>query len=146
VANFHKNRLEVARELLRKDGFIAITIDHNELFYIGVIADQIFGKENRVGLVTIVHKPEGRQHSKFFSPSNEFMLVYALDKNVAEFNNVVLSEEKWQNFPKKMKKDALSGKILFEVMFLNKINRKDFIQFMLAPISKNLAWIRLIII
>jgi adenine-specific DNA-methyltransferase len=95
---FIKNRLEVSRELLRKDGFIAITIDHNEIFYLGVIADQIFGEDNRVGLITIVHKPEGRQHSKFFSPSNEFMLVYALDKKVAKFNNVVLSEEKRAEF------------------------------------------------
>ncbi len=95
---FMKNRLEVAKSFLRKDGFIAITIDHNELFYLGVLADEIFGEENRIGLITIVHKPEGRQHSKFFSPSNEFMLVYAVDKQVAKFNNVVLSEEKRAEF------------------------------------------------
>ena len=48
-----KNRLEISKRLLRKDGFIAITIDHVELFYLGALADEIFGQENRVGIVTI---------------------------------------------------------------------------------------------
>ena len=62
---FMKNRLEIARELLKDDGFIAITIDHSELLYLGVIADEVFLRENRVGIVTIVHKPEGRNQEKF---------------------------------------------------------------------------------
>ncbi len=45
---FIKNRLEAAKDLLRKDGFIAITIDHNELFYLGCLADEIFGRDNRL--------------------------------------------------------------------------------------------------
>ncbi len=90
---FMHNRLSVAKELLRNDGFIAITIDHSELFYLGVLADEIFGRENRVGIVTVVHKPEGRNQEKFFGTSNEFMLVYAKDKINANFNNVVLDPE-----------------------------------------------------
>ncbi len=46
----------------------------------------------------MVHKPEGRQHSKFFSPSNEYMLVYAKNKEVAKFNKVVLLDEKKKEF------------------------------------------------
>jgi len=90
---FMKNRLEVAKELLKEEGFIAITIDHSELFYLGVLSDEIFGRENRVGIVTIVHKPEGRNQEKFFGTSNEFMLVYAKNKEMANFNNVVLDPE-----------------------------------------------------
>ncbi len=90
---FMKNRLEVAKELLKEEGFIAITIDHTELLYLGVLADEVFGKENRVGIVTIVHKPEGRNQEKFFGTSNEFMLVYAKNKEIANFNNVVLDPE-----------------------------------------------------
>lgn len=91
---FMKNRLEVSRELLADNGFIAIAIDHFELCYLGVLADEIFGRENRIGIVSVVHKPEGRNQEKFFATSNEFMLVYAKDKAKANFNNVVLSEEK----------------------------------------------------
>lgn len=90
---FMKNRLEVAKELLKDEGFIAITIDHSEVLYLGVLADEVFGRENRVGIVTIVHKPEGRNQEKFFGTSNEFMLVYAKNKEMANFNNVVLDPE-----------------------------------------------------
>ena len=83
---FMKNRLEVAKELLKEEGFIAITIDHTELLYLGVLADEVFGKENRVGIVTIVHKPEGRNQEKFFGTSNEFMLVYAKNKEIALYS------------------------------------------------------------
>lgn len=95
---FMKNRLEVAKELLREDGFIAITIDHAELFYMGVLGDEIFGRENRVGIVTIVHKPEGRNQEKFFGTSNEFMLVYAKNKDLADFEQVILDKEIADNF------------------------------------------------
>ena len=90
---FMKNRLEVAKKLLKEDGFIAMAIDHYELFYLGSLVDEIFGKENRLGVITVIHKPEGRNQEKFFGTSNEFMLVYTKDKNLAHFNAVVLSEE-----------------------------------------------------
>lgn len=95
---FIKNRLQVAKELLREDGFIAITIDHAELFYMGVLGDEIFGRDNRVGIVTIVHKPEGRNQEKFFGTSNEFMLVYAKNKDLADFEQVILDKEIAENF------------------------------------------------
>ena len=90
---FMKNRLEAARELLTKDGFIAIAIDHAELFYLGVLADEIFGRDNRLGVVSVVIKPEGRQFAKFFSVSNEYMLVYAKNIAAASFQDVVLSPD-----------------------------------------------------
>jgi adenine-specific DNA-methyltransferase len=90
---FMKNRLEVARNLLKEDGYIALTIDHVELFYLGVLADEVFGSENRVGVVTIVINPKGRQNVRFFNAVSEYMLVYAKNSSVAEFNKVVLDDE-----------------------------------------------------
>ena len=95
---FMKNRLDIAKEFLREDGFVAITIDDSQLFYIGALADEIFGRENRIGLVTIVINPMGRQREKFFSDTTEYMLVYAKNKDVAEFNKVVLTESKKEEF------------------------------------------------
>ena len=97
---FIKNRLEIANNLLRNDGFIAITIDHNELFYLGELADEVFRRENRIGIISIVVKPEGRQFSKFFSASNEFMIVYAKDINLASFENVIIDEKNKAKFDK----------------------------------------------
>lgn len=41
-----KNRLEVAREFLRDDGSIYINIDYNEVHYLKVLMDEIFGRDN----------------------------------------------------------------------------------------------------
>jgi len=90
---FMKNRLEIAKDLLREDGFIAITIDHVELFYLGVLADEVFGRENRAGIVTIIINPKGRQNPRYFSAIGEYMLVYAKNADVGRFNNVVLDED-----------------------------------------------------
>ncbi len=43
---FMKNRLEIARDLLKNDGFILIQIDNNELAYLKVLCDEIFGRSN----------------------------------------------------------------------------------------------------
>jgi adenine-specific DNA-methyltransferase len=86
-------RLVVCRDLLTNDGFIAIAIDHNELHSLTSICDEIFGEENRLGVITVVHKPEGRNQAKFFAPSSEFMIMYSKHCEIASFNKVVLDEE-----------------------------------------------------
>lgn len=95
---FMKNRLMMAKKLLKKEGFVAITIDHVELFYLGAIADEIFGNHNRVGIVSIYINPKGRQHEKFFSASTEFMLVYAKDINYGQFNKTTIDKDKEASF------------------------------------------------
>ncbi|HPQ23231.1 MAG TPA: site-specific DNA-methyltransferase, partial [Candidatus Paceibacterota bacterium] len=95
---FMKNRLEISRSLLTEDGFIVIAIDHNELFYLGALADEIFGRENRIGVVSVLSNPMGRQYAKFFSATNDYMLVYAKNETRAKFNDVVISWEKAETF------------------------------------------------
>ena len=96
--SFMKNRLTLSRGLLSEEGFIACAIDHNELFTLGLLMDTIFGEHNRIGIVSVVHKPEGRNQEKFFGTSNEFLLVYASNKSKANFNNVVIDEELKERF------------------------------------------------
>ena len=43
---FMKNRLEVTRELLSEDGSIYIQADFNEVHYLKILMDEIFGREN----------------------------------------------------------------------------------------------------
>ncbi len=43
---FMKNRLEIARELLRDDGAIFIQVDDAEFAYLKVLCDEVFGREN----------------------------------------------------------------------------------------------------
>jgi len=96
--SFMNHRLRLAKDLLKDTGFIACAIDHYELFTLGALMDKIFGEQNRIGVVTVVHKPEGRQFANFLSPSNEFMLIYAKNRQIASFRDVVLDKEKAKEF------------------------------------------------
>ncbi len=91
-------RIVVSRDILKDDGFMVLAIDHNELHNLISICDEIFGEMNRIGILTVVHKPEGRNQEKFFGTSNEFMLVYGKNKDISEFNNVVLDESLAESF------------------------------------------------
>ena len=76
---FMKNRLEIAKEFLREDGILSLAIDDVELFYIGVLLDEIFGVQNKIGTICIRHHPRGRTQSNFFSRVHEYCLFYAKD-------------------------------------------------------------------
>src|SRR3989339_619811 len=90
--SFMSKRLRLARNLLKETGFFIVTIDHNELFTLGLLMDEIFGEVNRLGIVTVLHNPKGRNQAKFFSENSEFLMIYAKDISKAEFNSVAISE------------------------------------------------------
>ena len=76
---FMKNRLEVAKELLRDDGVIFIHIGNQELHYLKVLCDEVFGRDNFLNTVARVQK-RGSDKGNYFSPSIDFILPYAKNK------------------------------------------------------------------
>jgi adenine-specific DNA-methyltransferase len=100
---FMKNRLDISKRLLRSDGIIMVAIDHFELFYLGALLDEIFDRENRMGVIAVVHNPGGRQDDKFFPTAHENMLVYARDIAKAEIFTLGNSDEKIAQFKLKDK-------------------------------------------
>ena len=91
------SRLDLAKNLLSENGFICVAIDHNELFTLGCLLDDIFGEDKRLGVVTVVHQLRGGNMDKNFSTSNEFVLVYSRD-NGAKIQNAVIDPEKQKKF------------------------------------------------
>lgn len=87
------SRIKLAKNLMADNGFFAIAIDHNELFNLGEICDEIFGFSNRIGVISVVHKPEGRNQAKYIGPSNEFMLLYIKDDTKARIRKVAIDDE-----------------------------------------------------
>ena len=84
---FMKNRLEVAKELLREDGAIFIHIDLHEIAYISVLADSIFGIDNRVQIISVkTATPAG---FKTVNPGpidvTEYILFYTKNKSAFNF-------------------------------------------------------------
>lgn len=50
---FMKNRLDVAKEFLRRDGVIFVQCDDNEQAYLKVLMDEVFGPENFVNTIAV---------------------------------------------------------------------------------------------
>jgi len=73
---FVRNRLEVARNLLRADGSIWINIDDTEAHYLKVLGDEIFGRENFVASIVWQHSVQGKGYSGKFSLNHNYLLCY----------------------------------------------------------------------
>lgn len=89
---FMKNRIEVAKELLRDDGVLIITIDDEEQAYLTVLCDEIFGRENKMGVLAVQIKPSGRTTDTYLSTSHEYALFYSKKENVPAINFLALDE------------------------------------------------------
>ena len=63
--NFIYPRLKLARNLLREDGAIFISIDDNEVENLKKMCDEIFGTDNFLAQITVIVKPEGRRYGFF---------------------------------------------------------------------------------
>ena len=72
---FMRNRLEASRDLLQTNGMIVVAIDDAELFYLGALLDEVFGRENKIGLVCIRHHPRGRTQSRFFLYGSRIRII-----------------------------------------------------------------------
>ena len=80
---FMKNRLEVARELLRDDGSIFVHCDDNEQAYLKVLMDDVFGRENLRNIV-LTRRFDKNINTQFISTGlrslnsgADYILIYA---------------------------------------------------------------------
>ncbi|MEB2788297.1 site-specific DNA-methyltransferase [Campylobacter upsaliensis] len=88
--SFMYPRLKLARDLLKDDGVIFISIDDNEQANLKILCDEIFGEENFINCLSVENNPKGRKNDKFISVNSEFVLIYAKNKKSADrFNNIV---------------------------------------------------------
>ncbi|HDL1811491.1 TPA: site-specific DNA-methyltransferase, partial [Mannheimia haemolytica] len=78
-------RLHLAKNLLRDDGVIFISIDDNEQAQLKLLCDEVFGEENFVAILSVENNPKGRKNSKFISVSNDFCIIYAKNKEMGKF-------------------------------------------------------------
>lgn len=75
--SFMYPRLYIARQLLRDDGVIFISIDDNEQANLKLLCDEIFGEENFVGQIIWQKKKGGGQDSQDFAKEHEYILCYS---------------------------------------------------------------------
>jgi adenine-specific DNA-methyltransferase len=79
---FMKNRLEVAKELLKNDGVIFIQIDSEERDYLKILLDDILGRDNYLNNVVVRKKQAaGVGQDAFLLDTVEYILMYAKSKD-----------------------------------------------------------------
>ena len=79
-----RDRLELLRKLLHPSGSMFIHIDDTELGYLIAIADEVFGRTNRISVITF--KQSSASGPKAINPglvtTTNFILYYARDKSL----------------------------------------------------------------
>lgn len=72
-------RLKLARNLLKEDGVIFISIDDNEVHNLKKVCDEIFGEQNFIVSLAVQLNPRGRHLDNFVARTHEAVLIYARD-------------------------------------------------------------------
>jgi len=75
-------RLFLAKNLLKDDGVIFITIDDNEVHNLRLLMNEIFGEENFVANVVWEKKFAPSNDAKWFSDNHDHILIYAKNKEL----------------------------------------------------------------
>jgi len=77
-----RDRLKIIHKLMSEDGTLFVHIDDNEIAYLTVILDEIFGRKNRISIVTF--KQGSATGHKSINPgvvtTSNFLLIYAKNK------------------------------------------------------------------
>ena len=90
---FMKNRLAVAKELLKDDGVIFVQCDDNEQAYLKVLMDEVFGSKNFISSSIVVINRGGRDYGGI-ARTHEYLLVYAKESET-ELNQIKEKDKKF---------------------------------------------------
>jgi adenine-specific DNA-methyltransferase len=97
-------RLYIAKQLLKDEGVIFVSIDDNEIAQLRQLMDEIFGEENYVGMFIWRKKEGGGQTDDFFVREHEYIIVY---RKSVEF---VWKDEEISNNETSFNKEDENGK------------------------------------
>lgn len=86
-------RLKLTRNLLMDNGVIFISIDDNEAANLKKICDEIFGENNFLAQVVWERAYAPINLKKNFSPSHDYILVYAKNASLVETNGIARNDE-----------------------------------------------------
>lgn len=86
-------RLSLARNLLKDDGVIFISIDDNEVSNLKLLCNEIFGEENFISIITWQRAYSPVNMNKFFSSNSDYILVYSKNIEALNLNDLPRNEE-----------------------------------------------------
>ncbi|MCE9608146.1 MAG: site-specific DNA-methyltransferase [Planctomycetia bacterium] len=90
---FMFQRLTLAKDLLREDGSIFVSIGDDEVFQLGQLMQRVFGQQNFVANVIWEKAYAPKNTARHFSENHDFILVYARNGATWKPNLVARSEK-----------------------------------------------------
>lgn len=93
--SFMSKRLRLAKNLLKDDGVIFISIDDNEFAQLKILCDEIFGQNNFVASIIWQKVYSPKNQSKRMSNDHEYVFAYA--KNIDELDFSLLPRTEKMN-------------------------------------------------
>ncbi len=96
---FMKNRLKLAYQLLRKDGYLFVQCDDNEQAYLKVLIDEIFNRNNFVNCIAVkMSEASGNKVShvdKRLIKIKEYILMYK--KESIKLSPIKIQKDEWDD-------------------------------------------------
>lgn len=90
-------RLRVAKDLLKSDGVVFVSIDDNEVNNLRLLMNETFGEENFLANI-VWQKRTSPDARLFLGPAHDYIVVYANDRSMLTLNSLDLSETQKDNF------------------------------------------------
>ncbi|MEG0152056.1 MAG: site-specific DNA-methyltransferase [Cellulosilyticaceae bacterium] len=97
---FMKNRLELAKRLLRPDGLIFVQLDYNESHYAKVLMDEIFGTNNFVNEIIWRRKQATSFGKSKFGITNDSIFMYSKSSEYTFYPIYSLEDDNTQKYIK----------------------------------------------
>ncbi len=91
-------RLFLARNLLKDDGVIFVSIDDNEVHNLRLLMNEVFGEENFVGQIAVQSNPRGRQSEKFLATVHDYILIFSRNSEYCIISGANLTEKQLTEF------------------------------------------------
>lgn len=74
---FMWSRLQMMKSMLKPSGVLAICIDFREMFRLGQMLDELFGEQNRLGIINWQRSYTVTNDAEHVATTTEYVLVYA---------------------------------------------------------------------
>jgi len=69
-------RLKLLKDLLARDGIIAVSADDNEVVHLGCLMDEVFTEENKLACAPWLAEPSGGKEKTGLRGGHEYILIY----------------------------------------------------------------------
>ena len=106
-------RLKLARNMLKDDGVIFISIDENEAFNLKKVCDELFGEENYVGEIIWQKRKGGGNDSRYMAIDHEIIFIFCKD--------ISTQEKKWripyaEEYLKRYREEDENGRFYWDTL------------------------------